>query len=166
MMLSEIANKPGTYAGVRFDDDSTNRLAEFQSKLKIPNAISPKKFHVTLLHSKKHLPNYKPQGKINPPYKGTPSKLVVWKTQPDEEGETSNCLVLQFDCPELVKRHKALMDEHGAQFDYNKFEPHVTLSYSIGDLDIKDANLDDIGSLNMVEEYHQPLDLSWAKKNS
>jgi hypothetical protein len=73
--------------------------------------------------------------------------------------------VLKYDCKDLNKRHKELMDEHKATYDFPKYEPHVTLSYDIGDLDIK--QLPDIKELlpviNVIHEYGEDLDLSWSQ---
>jgi hypothetical protein len=156
-------SKKGTYAGVRFDTDTNRALHKYISENKIPNSIRPDKMHTTLLYSRKHLPNYKPAGKIQPPMTGNPSGLTVWDTQ-GENGPKTKCLIFQYDCPELVTRHKSLMKEHEATFDYPEFKPHVTLSYDIGDMDIdKLPDATEIGPLKLVEEYGEDLDLNWAQ---
>ena len=165
MKLEKLTEgKKGTYAGVRFDDDTKKRIVSFIEKNKIPNPVPVNKIHTTVLYSRKHLPNYKPQEKVN--FVGKPKKFDVWETQSDKDGKTSNALILTYDSPELVKRHKLLMDEHEATFDFDKFEPHITLSYNIGDLDISKLNPAGIGNLKIVSEYGEDLDLDWAKSNT
>ena len=66
-----------------------------------------------------------------------PGEFDVWETSPTQ-GAKTRCLILKIDCPELVARHKELMDEHEATYDYPVYQPHITLSYDIGDLDIND----------------------------
>ena len=162
--LTEKSDEKGTYAGVRFDDQTVKSLQKYIKDNKIPNAIAAGKMHCTLLYSKKHLPEYKPSGDIDPPMKGTPTDLEKWKSQPDDDGNVSQCLVLKFDCDELVERHKKLMDEHKATFGYDEYKTHVTLSYDIGDMEIKDLPPVDIKELIINKEYGEELSTDWAKK--
>jgi hypothetical protein len=159
------AEKPGTYAGVRFDEDTVNGLQKYIKDNDIPNAIAPSKMHCTLIYSKKHLPDYKPLGDLDPPLKGKVTDLENWKTQPDADGNTAQCLVLKFDCPELDERHKQLIDEHNAKHGYDEYITHVTLSYNIGDMDIKKLPKVN-GTVKEVvidEEYGEKLKLNYVK---
>lgn len=171
MKLNEVMKKEkesdkGTYAGVRFDEDTVNRVKAFAVENEIPNTVPKNKIHTTVLYSRKYLPDYSPQGVFTKPLVGKPSQFDVWESQPDEEGDKSNCLILQYDCSDLVDRHKTLMDEHDAEFDYDEFKPHITLSYDIGDFDVKPLDPKKIGDLNIVKEYGEDLDFNWAKKNT
>jgi len=171
MLLSEVSTKKslrGTYAGVRFDKETKDVILSFIKKHKIPNPVPVEKLHSTILYSRKHLPKYKPKGELKNPLEGTPLELVVWKTSPKNEGDPqANCLVLKYSCKELEKRHKYLMDKHDAEYDYDEYIPHVTLSYDIGEMDIKKLqklDLDkEIPTINAVHEYMEELDLDWAK---
>ena len=161
-------NKTGTYAGVRFDTDTNRALHEYTRTNKIPNSVRPDKFHSTVLYSRKHLPEYKPAGKLEPTLKGNPKGFTVWKTNASAAAENnapqSNALILLYDSPELVERHKALMKEHDATYDFPEYIPHVTMSYDIGDMDIKELpDVSELGPLNIVEEYGEDLDLDWAR---
>lgn len=159
-------NKPGTYAGVRFCDDTVNRIKTFIEENEIPQPVPDEKLHSTVLYSRKHLPDYQAAGDLEQPYEGTPTEFDVWESQPDEEGVTSNCLVLQYDCDPLVERHNSLMQEHGATFDFDEYRPHVTLSYDVGDLDLSNLNPSNIGPINIVNEYREDLNTNWAKENT
>ena len=158
--------KPGTYAGVRFDTDTIKRIKEFAKAYKIPERLPSDKLHSTLLYSKKHLPDYQAAGEYDNPLVGKPKSFDVWESQPDDDGVKSNCLILQIDCPTLVARHKELMDEHDAEYDFDEFKPHVTLSYNIGDFDVSTLDPKQIGDINIATEYQEELNVGWAKANT
>ncbi len=147
----------GTYAGIRYDTPSKRAIHKYISENKLPNAIRPDKVHTTLLYSRKHLPNYKPAGPIS--LTCHPKGFTVFQTR--GEGPSTKALVLLLDCPELVKRHKELMAEHGATYDFPTYEPHITFSYDLGDIDY--TKLPAFTTpLHAVEEYAEDLDLNWA----
>lgn len=165
--LKEALKKKGTYAGVRFCDNTKDAIQTYMDENNIPNMLDKEKLHSTLLYSRKHCPNYTPAGDTS--MTGYPDEFVVWNTQAPagKEGETSRCLVLKYHCPELEKRHADLRAEHGATHDYPDYTPHITLSYDIGDTDVE--QLPDISKflsqINIVHEYGEDLDLDWASAN-
>ena len=163
MKLTELKQTKGTYAGVHFDDDTNDAIIKYIKINKIPNGLAKHKLHSTVLYSKKHCPDYKAPGKLDPVLIGTPTDFDVWESNPDN-GPKMKCLVLKYDCPELIARHKQLMKGHDATYDYDKYEPHVTLSYDIGDFDIdKLSKVEDVISKIVIDdEYHEDLDLDWA----
>lgn len=169
MKLSEIilteAEQKGTYAAVRFDAETVQKLTDYIKDNEIPNGVLPAKMHCTLLYSRTHCPDYEPQGEINPPYQAKPVALEIWPSQGDDP---KNCLVLKFECEDLVKRHKQLMQDHDATYDFPEYKTHVTLSYDAGDLDLDDLPdiVDAIGKLTIVSEYGEDLDLDWSKKST
>lgn len=159
-ILTEKKNEPtGSYAAVRFDQETKDTIAKYLKDNQIPNGISPEKLHTTLLYSHKYLPDYTAQGDISPAWIGTPVAFEVWESQPKEDGSTKNCLVLKYKCDELAKRHEFLMDEHDAQYDFPDYKPHITFSYDIGELnaeefpDIKKA----LPEIKIVSEYGEDL---------
>lgn len=156
----------GTYAGVRFDDDTIKRIKAYAIDNEIPDRLESRKLHTTLLYSKKHLPDYVASGDLDEPLIGKPTGFDVWESQPDDEGIKSNCLILLYDCSELVKRHKDLMSQHEAEYDFDEYKPHITLSYNIGDLDVSKLNAEDIGDINITTEYQEELNIGWAKENT
>jgi hypothetical protein len=170
MKLYEIASQKskGSYAGVRFDQATIDAITQFLQAAHLPNATAPDKLHSTLLYSRKFLPDYQPLGEIAPPLVGKPTEFVVWETSPKDPGEQkARCLVMKYDCPDLVERHHLLMKQHGATYDYDEYIPHLTLSYDIGDTDVDSLPQfsDYIDAINIVEEYGEPLDLDWATTN-
>jgi hypothetical protein len=161
--LMEKNQPDGTYAGAYFTKATVDGVTKFGKENNIPNMISPSKLHCTILYSRKYLPEYKACGKYEKPLVGKPVEFDIWKTSPsDPKEDKTNCLVLKFECDDLVARHKDLMKEHGATFDYDEYRPHLTLSYNVGDLNIKDLPMYD-GPIEIEEEYQEDLDLNWAK---
>jgi len=112
-----------------------------------------------------YLPEYKPAGKLDKPMIGKGKGFEVWDSQPDDDGHVAKCLVMCYDCPELVKRHEELMEEHGATYDFDDYKPHITFSYDVADMNPKDLPKFD-GKIEIVEEYGEDLNLDWAKDNS
>lgn len=161
--LREALKQKGTYAGVKFSKDTQESLVDYMREAKIPNMLDKDKLHSTLLYSRKHCPNYKPASPVE--YIGTPIGLDVWDTDAPGGGK-SKCLVLKYSCPALEKRHAQLRKEHGATHDFPTYNPHITLSYDIGDV-----NPDDfpdvrkfLDVIKIVDEYSEDLDLDWTPK--
>jgi 2'-5' RNA ligase len=166
MKLFELTKKKGTYAGVKFDKDTKQSIMDYMKEAHIPNALPTSKLHTTLLYSRVECPNYKPIESVK--YVGEPDEFVVWETQGVGGKGKARCLVLKYKCPELVKRHKELIKEHGATHDFPSFEPHITLSYDIGDMKL--SSFPDVqkhlGTIHTVGEYVESLDLDWAETKS
>jgi len=158
-------SKKGTYAGVRFSKETIDGIKEYIKDNDIPNHTKFHKMHTTLLYSREYCPDYVPAGKFEEAMHGKPEEFEVWDSQPDDDDHVAKCLVMRYTCPELVKRHKTLMDEHNATYDFDEYKPHVTFSYDIGDMKIKDLPKFK-GKIELVEEYGEDLNLDWAKDNS
>lgn len=161
-----IENKQkGTFAGVRFSDDTKAAVEEYIKENDIPNPTPTSELHCTLLYSRRECPNYEAQGKLEPMLRGKPGAFQVWQGQPDDDGHEPNCLVMEFECAKLKARHQELMTEHNATFDFPEYKTHITFSYDIGEMDAKDLP-EFTGPIEMVEEYSEVLDLDWAKNNA
>lgn len=150
-------NEKGTYAAVRFE--GTEEKVKYLKNTGIPNVNED--LHCTILYSRKYCPNYKPLDMTDGYYYeeaiAYPDHLDIFK---DKEGK--NCLVLILRSGWIVKRHKDLMKEHNATYDFPEYNPHITLSYDIGDFDYKDIEKDLIKSdefykLDINEEYKEEL---------
>jgi hypothetical protein len=153
----------GTYVAVNFSKDTAKRIKAFIKKYNIPNPLATNKLHTTIIYSRKYLPEFKTQGKLDEPWVGKPSKLEIFKSR-----EGNNCLVVLFTCKEAVARHKEIMKDHEATYGFPEFKTHFTLSYDSGDFDpdsIKNLK-DELGDIEIVEEYTEDLNLDWAKKSS
>lgn len=142
--------KPGTYAAVKPDSLATDKINKVLKDMKVPEP--EQNLHVTLLYSRKNLPNFKPNG--FGVYVAKPKKIEVWPTKSGK-----NCLVLTLDCPSLVERHKYLMKKHQATYDYTEYKTHMSLSYDIGDYDINNLSISDFPTtLLLTHEYTEELD--------
>ena len=156
----------GTYAGVHFSESTKDAIMDYIEAHGIPNAPERDKMHTTLLYRRKRCPNYVPQGEVKPTLRGRPGAWQVWESQPNAfDQRTTNCLVLEFECPELVQRHKDLMTEHNATFDYPSYKTHITFSYDVGEMDCSKLP-PYAGPIEIVEEYGEELDLDWAQNNT
>lgn len=167
MKLIEISKKDkddtrtgGTYAGYRFDKNDLKKITDWAEENKIPNLIPSNKIHCTLLYSKKPCPNYKPLGKLKKPFVVKLGKMEVWPTQ-----DKKYALIINLDAPEMIERHKQLMDELNATYDYDEYKPHITISYDVGK-DFKLKNKPKLeGSIKVVEEYDEQLIDDWQNNS-
>lgn len=73
-----------------------------------------------------------------------------------------SAVVLLFASDDLSWRHRGMV-EAGASHDYDEYQPHVTLTYEAGDVDL-DAIKPFTGALRFGPELFEPLDLDWKSK--
>ena len=162
-----VSAKPsGTYAAVKFSKKSEDIIHQFCLENSIPHALNPSKYHITLLYSKKYLPDYKPYGEYQVHIEGIPDRFDIWETSEADKKDHTYALVLKVKSPKLVERHKHLMKKYDAIFDYPEYQPHITLSYNVGkDFDLKtlQSKVKDIGEIEIVSEYGEDLKQDWAK---
>lgn len=161
MLLSELTEDKadGTYVGLRFSKESMEALSKIADKL--PNSTSKGEMHVTLIYSKKPISFSKDdcKGKLDPPIEIKPKKFSIFETEGGQK-----VLVLELDCDEILKRHQFIMDKFGATYDYPEYKPHVSLSYDIGDFDIKKlGDVKDIPNLYANKEYTDDINPNWLK---
>lgn len=160
MKLSEIfeaKNQKGTYAGLRFSDDDNDVIVELANKLELPNPITKGDIHMTLLYSRKYLPDYVAVGEIDE--WAYPKEFHVFDTY-----DKKRALVIMVDCPYAQKRHKELMEKHQATYDYPEYLTHITLSYDIGDMEIPKWK-DIPKEFHLNQEYQEDLKLEWKPKD-
>jgi len=151
----------GTYAGVKVSEKTQQTISEFIANNNIPNPLSVDKLHTTLLYSRNYLPNYVPAGIYDQPIVGRAQGFEKWPTNPSN-GNVTMCLVLKVDCPELSERHKFLMDEYNATYDFDVYKPHITISYDVGGLQCNTLPPLDC-DIEFTEEYSSDLNLNWGK---
>lgn len=164
LVVEEEESETGTFVGMHISKGSKEALVRACKKMNVPNRIRRDKMHITVIYSRKHLPEFKAVGTFEKPIEVGVDKLEIFPTQ---DG-TSNVLVVRLNAPELVKRHKEIMKDHKATYDFDEYKPHITLSYNVGEFDVNAVdvaeNMDD-PTLSVVSEYQEDLDLNWAKKS-
>ena len=152
--MSEGKEK-GTYAGVKLSKESNKIISEYAKGLGFPDPIAENDIHVTLLYSKKYVPNLKLRDEISEPC--TASGFEVFKTFDKKE-----CLVLKLDCPYLMERHNELMDKYDATYDYPEYKPHITLCYDLKGMKV--PKFVPMKPLTLEKEYEEDLKLEWKPK--
>lgn len=159
--FKESTQNKGTYVGVKYNDDSSYRLIDYAKRNKIPNHLNdPEDVHSTLVYSDKYLDGFKPKGDLKDMIPVYPDSLAVW---PSSTG-TKNALVLKLKSDDIVSRHNKLHDQYGITWPHADFNPHVTLSYNVGDLDSsKLEDVRNIGPLMVNREYSEDLDKDWSR---
>lgn len=119
---------PGTYASLKVLDPSAARLYEYIKKNKLPQGYEDRQaLHCTLLWSRRECPDMFPEFDVV--HRARPTGLHVFHS------EGKKRLVLLLDAPTVVERHKTLMREHNATYDFEEYHPHVTIAYDIGDFE-------------------------------
>lgn len=143
----------GSYAAVKFDQETCNCLTKYQEDNNIPNAIKGEHYHSTVMFSRKFIPDFETIGKVK--WSGMFLGFGIF------EGKDGNSLVLKFRCNDLEERFNHIMVKYGATWDYEDFIPHITLSYNVGDLDYEKLPSYK-GPINIIYEYYEDLDLNWT----
>lgn len=151
----------GTYYGAKPSKDTCEAILDFLSDHKVPNPLEEKLLHCTVIYSRVWC-SEKALGDLDPHWKGQFEAYNVWPTFPKEDQEATHCLTLGFICPEMHERHHALKSA-GATHDFPNFQPHITLSYDVGN-DYDHIALPHFsGPLLFHNEYSEPLNLDFVK---
>ncbi|QHB48307.1 RNA ligase [Acinetobacter phage vB_AbaM_Kimel] len=150
MKLSEVGK--GTYAAINFADETLDLLQEIQKSLDLYKPVPRDKLHCTIAYSRVKIP-YQPQ--LIGEQIGVTDKLKVFDTKTGERA-----LVILIDSDYLHERFKYAM-ALGATYDFPDYQPHVTLSYDIGQRELPKVGF--IGNpIIAASEYVQDLDLEWT----
>jgi hypothetical protein len=119
----------GVYAMVNVADrgasvisNITRTILDNFSATQSDKFVEPDKYHATVLYSR--VGNPKDIVCVKRQYDAKVLDVVLWDTH-------DVCIVALLDCPKLVSRHNGLMKEHGLQWDYPDYKPHITLAYDI-----------------------------------
>lgn len=125
-LLLENDKQPWYVAVKPVDDFQKRRLLNYAEKLGVPNILSAKNLHCTVLYSNKpcKMPDVKPERLY-------PAKAAELEVFNGSNGK--RVLVAKLDCQPIIRRHQELMEQTGGSYDYPAYIPHITLSYDIGD---------------------------------
>lgn len=149
------ANDEGLYVAALYDADTCRKLSEYQRKFNIPNPTPESGFHTTIVYSRVPV-DFEEMHTVDETVNPAFSQIEVW---PNDYG---NVLVLKIFSPYLHLRFQEAMAA-GATYDFPEYQPHVTLSYDIGDWDHKQLKLPDF-PLVITGEYSEPLYFDEPKK--
>ena len=138
-------SKDITFAGIELSRSAENKILTYQEDNNIPNP-NTKKLHITLLYSRKYLPEYQAFGEMSE--MADPAGWDVFVHG------NNRALILRLDCPYLEERFKYLKDKHQASFDYEEYKPHITFSYDVGDFDEKTLPAFK-HKIKMIKEYRR-----------
>lgn len=149
----------GTYVGIRFDDETKNKILNMMQELGLKSPISADKLHSTLVYSdKKNLDGFKSTAGVKASAK--PKKFSMFD---NSQNPNTKCLVVELDSDYLHSRHSDIVSKYGVEEKFTEYKPHITLSYDY-DGDLPDDNLlNSLGMLNISDEYDQPIDNNFAK---
>jgi hypothetical protein len=166
MEQKDPKQEKGTFVGLRAAKDTARQLVQWCIKNEIPNPTKQETFHVTLLCSRKYLPDYVPAGQLEEPYLCIPERFTIWKTSTtNQTGPQTNCLVVRLQSPKIVARHQFLLSEHRATNEHDIYIPHVTLSYDVGELNSSQLQIIDF-ELVFDCEYHNDLKINWVNNET
>jgi hypothetical protein len=159
-IFEKVEKKPGTYVGAKFTPQTVARLKKFGRDNNIPNHLEKDKYHSTIIHSKKHVPEMEAHLIMKDKWIGKPDKLEIFDTTGG-----ARALVLRYLCEEQHKLHHHIMSHTEATYDYPEYKIHVTLSYDIQDFEeerLEELLLHKIGDLIIHKLYTQDLVEDWA----
>lgn len=124
-------SKRGTYACLKLDDESRDKIARFITLHNVFNGVSATDLHSTVIYSRVFCPNM-----ISRPVDIT---AQVVGTQLIKDGDKT-CLAIELKSDAQKKLHMDLRSEHGATHDFDDYLQHITLSYDIGNFNIPDVS--------------------------
>jgi hypothetical protein len=151
----------GVYVGVKFSKRTQRQIEHWIAVNLIQNPITDfTKMHSTLVYSEK--PLSEPWEPVD--YMLTGSGLLVspdtFKLEVWEDGD-HKVLVLKYDSPIMQERFD-LSQDLGAVWKYPTFNPHITLSYNCGDIDVSKLPTPEF-PLYITHEYADVLRKKWAE---
>lgn len=115
--------------------------------------LAPEELHVTVCYSKEAMD----WGKAEP----APANLTVTGgVRVVSPLGDAGAVVLKFESPDLQKRWKEFR-EAGASWDYESYQPHVTITYKNGDLDLSGVE-PYAGRLVFGPEIYEPINDTYA----
>ena len=149
----------GVYLAVKYTQSNAEDLMLYIKDNNIPSTLTRDDIHSTVIYSRKYadisINDVEDLGNAEP------LKFHIFETQEDKRA-----LVILLKSEYLENRHKDLMKEHDLTFDYEKYSPHITLSYDIGDYDISKLDIKDLPKhLTINTEYKEDLDLDKSYTN-
>jgi hypothetical protein len=143
------------FAAVKFSDETIHRILEFCENHKVPNPVDSNDLHSSLICSNKMVTNFSPKKKIFAI--GESKEFDIFISYPNAKKTiTTRCLVLKYQSSYMESRFNHII-ENGGIHGHDTYQPHITLSYNIGDDFLLDnlSQASTIGPLVIVDEFVQ-----------
>ena len=148
--LAFSAGSEGLYVRRNLTPESAAAFSEWASSQGFTSLVPDHELHVTIVYSKTPLWLRPDGGNITASASGrTVSPL-------GDKG----AVVLHFESPELTSRWEEAR-RIGASWDHEGYQPHVTITFNAGDVDITKIE-PFTGDLVFGPEIHEPLNENWA----
>lgn len=143
----------GAYLAVKYTQSSAEDIILFINKNNIPSDMTIDDIHSTIIYSKKYA-NIIINDQGEDLGYAEPLKFHIFETK-----EGKNALVILVKSEYLEKRHKELMEKYDLVYEHDKYIPHITISYDIGEYDISTLNIKDLPKhFTINTEYKEELD--------
>jgi 2'-5' RNA ligase len=152
----------GTYVAVNFSKESRKELSRSLKNMGIPNRHPSDKYHCTVMYSNNPLHEWEEENQepiqFDPPKKFKVTEFEIFETRSD-----TNALVLRGECDYLNERYEMILNDHNADYSYDEYKPHVTVSYDCGNIDVEELDMSEVPEyLDIVEEYTEPVNTNYA----
>ena len=142
----------GVYIEVEVDKKSKELIKEYCKENNIPTNDD---YHCTIIYSKKKFVGKIEKKDINIK---TKAEEIVRFDNPDEE---IYALALKLKSKDLEDLHKFYMEKYNFIFDYDKYIPHLTLSYKAKNISPKELKVPDF-EITFNKMNIEGLDENWA----
>jgi hypothetical protein len=146
-----IVDQPdGLYVAALFSDETNYLLSDYLDRNQIHNPVSQSSFHTTIVHSRVPVVGFDIAHTLDIVVEACNIKIELW-----EVSGGMKCLVLALVNPYLNYRFQEA-GECGAVYDFDKYKPHITLSYDASDVNL--ALLPRITfPIHITREYSEPI---------
>lgn len=155
-----VERRKGTYVSCSYTEETTQAIAAWCVQNLIPDPLDPKKYHTTILYSRKPVENAADVVKLEPGLEFTAKGFHLFDSKEDP---LRAALVIELDAPQIVAAHKRLISAGGTH-DYDDFTPHLTVSY----LALKSTDLSVLPvpafKFKLKAVTVEPLDLNWKDR--
>jgi hypothetical protein len=147
----------GTFVAVKFKKEVAHILNAYCINFNIPNRLDMDDYHSSIIYSRVPLKNVPESRDLDTHWIAKPIRFDVFTST--RLGTKTNCLVLIIDCPEMNARHHFLKHYENASHDWPTYNAHITLSYDIGDFDVRTLRPIDnvLGKIAIVKEFSMEL---------
>lgn len=125
------------------------------------SVITPEELHVTVIYSKTPVDWFKLGQNWWNENKNGEIEIQPGGPRAVQALGDKGAVVLMFASNDLSFRNKSACDEYGCSWDYDEYQPHITISYNAGDLD-----LDDLepyrGKIVLGPEIFEEIEDDWS----